>query len=62
MTAPEKKHKGISAFLIETSRPGFSRGKTEPKLGIRASATSEIVFEDYRCPAENRLGEEGAGL
>jgi alkylation response protein AidB-like acyl-CoA dehydrogenase len=62
MTAPEKKHKGISAFLIDTDRPGFARGKTEPKLGIRASATSEIVFEDYHCPAENRLGEEGEGF
>ena len=62
MTAPEKKHKGITAFLIETDQPGFSRGKTEPKLGIRASATSEIVFENYRCPLENRLGEDGEGF
>lgn len=38
------------------------RGKKEPKLGIRASATSEIVFENYRCPVENRLGEEGEGF
>ena len=38
------------------------RGKKEPKLGIRASATSELIFEDYRCPAENRLGEEGEGF
>jgi alkylation response protein AidB-like acyl-CoA dehydrogenase len=62
MTAPEKKHKGITAFIVETDQPGFSRGKTEPKLGIRASATSEIVFENYRCPVENRLGEEGEGF
>ncbi len=62
MTAPEKKHKGITAFVAETDKPGFSRGKKEPKLGIRASATSEIVFEDYRCPVENRLGEEGEGF
>lgn len=62
MTAPEKKHKGITAFIIETDRPGFVRGKKEPKLGIRASATSEIVFEDYACPVENRLGEEGEGF
>jgi alkylation response protein AidB-like acyl-CoA dehydrogenase len=62
MTAPEKKHKGISAFLIDTTQPGFSRGKTEPKLGIRASATSEIVFDNYRCPEANRLGEEGEGF
>jgi alkylation response protein AidB-like acyl-CoA dehydrogenase len=62
MTAPEKKHKGISAFIIEADQPGFVRGKKEPKLGIRASATSEIVFENYRCPIENRLGEEGEGF
>jgi len=62
MTAPEKKHKGITAFLIETDKPGFSRGKKEPKLGIRASATSEIVFDNYHCPAEDRLGEEGEGF
>lgn len=62
MTAPEKKHHGITAFLVETNRPGFARGKKEPKLGIRASATSEIVFEDYRLPVENRLGEEGEGF
>ena len=62
MTTPEKKHNGISAFLIETDKPGFIRGKKEPKLGIRASATSEILFEDYRCPVENRLGEEGEGF
>ncbi len=62
MTQPEKKHSGISAFLIETDKPGFSRGKTEPKLGIRASATSEILFDNYECPVENRLGEEGEGF
>jgi len=62
LTDPEKKHRGITAFLIDTDQPGFVRGKKEPKLGIRASATSEIVFEDYRCPVENRLGEEGEGF
>jgi alkylation response protein AidB-like acyl-CoA dehydrogenase len=62
MTAPEKLHKGITAFLIDTDQPGFSRGRKEPKLGIRASATSEIVFDDYRVPVENRLGEEGDGF
>jgi alkylation response protein AidB-like acyl-CoA dehydrogenase len=62
MTAPEQKHKGITAFIIETDQPGYVRGKKEPKLGIRASATSEIVFEDYRCPVENRLGAEGEGF
>lgn len=62
MTQPEKKHNGISAFIIETDKPGFERGKTEPKLGIRASATSEITFDNYECPVENRLGEEGEGF
>ncbi|HEX7974603.1 MAG TPA: acyl-CoA dehydrogenase family protein, partial [Anaerolineales bacterium] len=62
MTAPEKKHKGISAFMIDTRKPGFVLGKKEPKLGIRASATSEIVFEDYRAPVEDRIGAEGEGF
>ncbi len=62
MTQPEKKHNGISAFIIETNQPGFERGKTEPKLGIRASATSEIFFNNYLCPVENRLGKEGEGF
>ncbi len=52
----------ITAFLIDTSQPGFSRGKTEPKLGIRASATSEIIFDDYACPVENVLGGVGQGF
>jgi alkylation response protein AidB-like acyl-CoA dehydrogenase len=62
MTDPEAGHKGITALLIETDHEGFSRGKTEPKLGIRASATSEILFKDYRCPVAHRLGEEGQGF
>ena len=62
MTDPQVGHRGITAFLIETDQPGFSRAKKEPKLGIRASATSEIVFDDYRVPVENRLGEEGQGF
>jgi alkylation response protein AidB-like acyl-CoA dehydrogenase len=62
MTQPEKKHRGITAFLIDAHRPGYVHGKKEPKLGIRASATSEIVFEDYRAPIEDRLGEEGEGF
>jgi len=62
MTEPEKKHKGVSAFIVESDRPGFVRGKKEPKLGIRASATSEISFEDCRIPVENRIGEEGEGF
>ncbi len=62
MTDAEKKHRGITAFLIDTSKPGFSVGKKEPKLGIRASATSEILLEDYRASVDDRLGEEGEGF
>lgn len=62
MTEPEQGHRGISAFLIDTSLPGFERGKKEPKLGIRASATSEISFHDYACPIENVLGQVGQGF
>ncbi len=62
MTEPDKKHKGISAFIIESDKPGFTHGKVEPKLGIRASATSELIFEDYRCPVENMLGKPGEGF
>lgn len=62
MTHPEKGNKGITAFLIDASQPGFKRGKKEPKLGIRASATSELVFEDYAVPVENVLGKVGDGF
>lgn len=62
MTDPEKKQKGVTAFLVDGKTPGLTRGKKEPKLGIRASATSELIFEDCRVPAENRLGEEGEGF
>jgi alkylation response protein AidB-like acyl-CoA dehydrogenase len=62
MTDPEKQQKGVTAFLVEADRPGFVRGKKEPKLGIRASATSELLFENCRVPVENRLGEEGEGF
>jgi alkylation response protein AidB-like acyl-CoA dehydrogenase len=62
MTDPELKHKGVSAFLIEAGQPGFIRGKKEPKLGIRASATSEIVYENYAVPVENMVGQRGDGF
>jgi alkylation response protein AidB-like acyl-CoA dehydrogenase len=54
--------RGITAFLIDTTKPGFHRGKTEPKLGIRASATCEIEFTDYVVDAEDVLGAEGEGF
>lgn len=62
MTDPDKKQKGVSALLVEGKTPGLTRGKKEPKLGIRASATSELIFEDCRIPAENLLGKEGEGF
>jgi alkylation response protein AidB-like acyl-CoA dehydrogenase len=62
MTDPEKKHHGISAFIVESDFKGFSVGKKEKKLGIRSSPTTEIVFEDCRVPKENLLGKEGEGF
>ncbi len=62
MTDRAKGSRGISAFVVDTKLPGFSPGKVEPKLGIRASHTSELVFENYRLPAWHRLSEEGAGF
>jgi alkylation response protein AidB-like acyl-CoA dehydrogenase len=62
MSDRSKGHRGISAFIVDTTLPGFSPGKVEPKLGIRASHTSEILFENYRLPARHRLGEEGEGF
>jgi alkylation response protein AidB-like acyl-CoA dehydrogenase len=54
--------KGVSAFIVDTQLPGFHAGKSEPKLGIRASATCEIEFTDYVLPKENLLGDEGKGF
>jgi len=56
------RHRGIVALIVEKGMPGFSVGKEERKLGIRGSSTTELVFEDCRVPAENRLGEEGQGF
>ena len=62
MTNPEAGHHGISAFIVDTGLPGVQVGRKEDKLGIRASATCEFYYQDYRCPVENRLGEEGEGF
>jgi hypothetical protein len=62
MTDPERGAKGITAFMIDTAKPGFLRGKTEPKLGIRASATCEIEFQDYVAEVDEVLGVEGEGF
>ena len=58
---PAAGYKGITAFLVEKDAPGFSIGKKEDKLGIRASSTCELILEDCRVPAENVLGEPGKG-
>jgi len=58
---PEAGYKGITAFLIERDTPGFSVGKKEDKLGIRASSTCELLLEDCRLPRANVLGEMGKG-
>ncbi|MDC3962142.1 acyl-CoA dehydrogenase [Polyangium jinanense] len=58
---PSKGYRGITAFLVERSFPGFSVGKKENKLGIRASSTCELILEDCEVPAENVLGEVGKG-
>ncbi len=62
MTEPDKHARGVTAFMIDTERAGFHCGKTEPKLGIRASATCEIEFRDYHVPAADVIGEEGHGF
>ncbi|MGH8146020.1 MAG: acyl-CoA dehydrogenase family protein [Rhodanobacteraceae bacterium] len=62
MTDPEKHSRGITAFMVDTSRKGFGRGKIEPKLGIRASATCEIEFDDYVAQPDEVIGEAGHGF
>jgi len=54
--------RGLSAFVVEKGTPGFRPGKKENKLGLRASDTSELIFEDCEIPAENLLGKEGEGF
>ena len=62
MTNPAKGPRGASAIVVEKGTPGFSFGKKEDKMGIRASATRELIFEDCRVPAENVIGREGTGF
>ncbi|ABK62038.1 MULTISPECIES: acyl-CoA dehydrogenase [Clostridium] len=62
MTDKSKGTKGISAFIVEKGFKGFSIGKVEDKLGIRASSTTELIFEDCEVPAENLIGKEGKGF
>jgi alkylation response protein AidB-like acyl-CoA dehydrogenase len=62
VTDRAKGHRGISAFVVEHGTPGMSAGKKENKLGMRASDTSEVIFQDCRIGADQRLGEEGQGF
>ena len=62
LTNPEKGPRGASALVVEKDTPGFTFGKKEDKMGIRASATRELIFQDCRVPVENLLGREGTGF
>ena len=62
MTNKELGTKGITAFILERDTPGFTMGKPENKMGLRASSTCELVFDNVIIPAENRLGDEGKGF
>ncbi len=62
-TNPEaERHKGMSTFIVERNFPGFKLGKKENKMGLRASNTQELIFEDCEVPAENLIGNEGDGF
>jgi len=61
-TDPEKKHRGISCFVVPCDTPGFRRGEHEYKLGVQASGTTQLFFDAMRVPAAWRLGEEGEGF
>ncbi len=61
-TNPELKHRGTACFVVDTKLPGFEVGKTEPKLGIRASATCECTYDNYKIPEFNRIGKDGDGF
>jgi alkylation response protein AidB-like acyl-CoA dehydrogenase len=60
-TQPGKKIEGITGFVIEKGTPGLSIGKTEEKMGIRGSNTTEVILEDVKVPVNQRIGDEGAG-
>jgi alkylation response protein AidB-like acyl-CoA dehydrogenase len=61
-TYPDKGHKGINAFIVEKGMPGFTVGPKENKMGIRASDTHSLMFQDVKVPKENRIGEDGFGF
>lgn len=61
-TDAAKKHKGVSTFIISKEDPGFKTGRQEDKMGLRASDTTDMIFDDCRIPSSRRLGEEGQGF
>ena len=61
-THPEKKHRGINAFIVEKDSPGISLGPHEDKMGMRSSDTHSVMFSDVKVPKENRIGEDGFGF
>jgi len=61
-TDESQRHRGISAFIVPKSTPGLIVGRSEDKMGLRASDTTDLMFEDCRVPVENRLGDEGEGF
>ncbi len=61
-THPEKKHRGINAFLVDKDTPGISLGPHEDKMGMRSSDTHSVMFTDVKVPKENRIGEDGFGF
>ena len=61
-TDPSHKTRGISAFILDAGMKGFAVGKKEQKLGLRASSTNQLIFEDLRVPASQRVGAEGEGF
>ena len=62
LTDPEKKTKGMSAIIVDRGTPGFTLGKTENKMGLRAAPVSELIFDDCRVPKTQLLGQEGRGF
>ncbi len=61
-THPEKKHRGINAFIVEKNSPGITLGPHEDKMGMRSSDTHSVMFNDVKVPKEHRLGEDGFGF
>jgi butyryl-CoA dehydrogenase len=61
-TDASQRHKGISTFIVTPDAPGLKTGREEDKMGLRASDTTDLIFDDCRIPADQRLGDEGQGF